>query len=282
MKKSLYDILEINENATEEEIKKAYRQLARKYHPDINKEKNAEEKFKEINAAYEILSDKKKKQQYDNQGDNVFGGQNFHDFQKNYKYHSQQEDFDDILEKIFQQHNPFNWFNNSSSIDLNIYAQLTLSFEESIQGGKHSISLNGETFNIKIPAGIQNEQTIRVKGKGKYYQGKTGDLIIKIFVKIEDNQEYKIVGDDLYKDIYISLKTALFGGKINVNTPHKIITLTIPKNTQHNQKFRIKDLGNFNSKTGKKGNLYLITNIIIPKIEELDKTLIKNLKTRLP
>ena len=78
MSKSLYETLEINDSASEVEIKKAYRKLARKYHPDVNKEKGAEDKFKEINSAYEILSDKQKKAQYDAHGDNMFGGQNFH------------------------------------------------------------------------------------------------------------------------------------------------------------------------------------------------------------
>ena len=82
MAKSLYDTLEIQDNASESEIKKAYRKLARKYHPDVNKDPSAEEKFKEINAAYEILSDKEKKQQYDMHGDSMFGGQNFHDFSR--------------------------------------------------------------------------------------------------------------------------------------------------------------------------------------------------------
>ncbi|MBN2825861.1 MAG: J domain-containing protein, partial [Campylobacterales bacterium] len=80
MAKSLYATLEINENASADEIKKAYRKLARKYHPDINKEPEAADKFKEINAAYEVLSDKEKKAQYDQFGDSMFGGQNFHDF----------------------------------------------------------------------------------------------------------------------------------------------------------------------------------------------------------
>ncbi|PCM56975.1 DnaJ family protein, partial [Campylobacter sp. BCW_8712] len=80
---SLYETLGVSKNASADEIKKAYRRLARKYHPDINKEKGAEEKFKEINAAYEILSDEKKRAQYDQYGDSMFGGQSFHDFSRN-------------------------------------------------------------------------------------------------------------------------------------------------------------------------------------------------------
>ncbi len=98
MSKSLYDTLEVNENASNDEIKKAYRRLARKYHPDINKDAGAEEKFKEINAAYEVLSDENKKAQYDRFGDAMFGGQNFHDFSRS---QGSNVNLDDILASIF-------------------------------------------------------------------------------------------------------------------------------------------------------------------------------------
>ncbi len=98
MAKSLYETLEVNENATHDEIKKAYRKLARKYHPDVNKDKGAEEKFKEINAAYEVLSDPEKKQQYDQYGDSMFGGQNFHDFARG---QGSSVDLDEILRQMF-------------------------------------------------------------------------------------------------------------------------------------------------------------------------------------
>lgn len=100
MSKSLYDTLEVNENASNDEIKKAYRRLARKYHPDINKDAGAEEKFKEINAAYEVLSDENKKAQYDRFGDAMFGGQNFHDFSRS---QGSNVNLDDILASIFGQ-----------------------------------------------------------------------------------------------------------------------------------------------------------------------------------
>jgi len=100
MAKSLYETLGINDNASSEEIKKAYRKLARKYHPDVNKDEEAIEKFKEINAAYEVLSDKKKKDEYDMYGDQMFGGQNFHDFARNQGGGSN-VDLDELLRNIF-------------------------------------------------------------------------------------------------------------------------------------------------------------------------------------
>ncbi|DAB27703.1 MAG TPA: DnaJ family protein, partial [Sulfurimonas sp. UBA10385] len=113
MSKSLYDTLEISDNASEAEIKKAYRKLARQYHPDVNKEKGAEDKFKEINAAYEILSDKKKKSQYDMHGDNMFGGQNFHDFSRSHRGGGQ-ADLDEILRSMFSGGGGFGGFGGSS------------------------------------------------------------------------------------------------------------------------------------------------------------------------
>ncbi|MDD4505168.1 MAG: DnaJ domain-containing protein, partial [Sulfurospirillaceae bacterium] len=98
MSKSLYDTLDVSQDASAEEIKKAYRRLARKYHPDINKDAGAEEKFKEINAAYEILSDEQKRRQYDQYGDNMFGGQNFHDFARG---QGSNVDLDEILRQMF-------------------------------------------------------------------------------------------------------------------------------------------------------------------------------------
>lgn len=97
MSKSLYETLEVSQDASSEEIKKSYRRLARKYHPDINKDAGAEEKFKEINAAYEILSDENKRKQYDQFGDSMFGGQNFHDFARG----QGNVNLDDILSQIF-------------------------------------------------------------------------------------------------------------------------------------------------------------------------------------
>ena len=109
MSKSLYQTLEVSENASQDEIKKAYRKLARKYHPDVNKEKAAEEKFKEINAAYEILSDEQKRKQYDQFGDSMFGGQNFSDFARS---QGGAAGLDEILSQIFGARGGFNFGSN--------------------------------------------------------------------------------------------------------------------------------------------------------------------------
>ena len=287
MAKSLYETLEINENASADEIKKAYRKLARKYHPDVNKDPSAEEKFKEINAAYEVLSNPEKKQQYDQYGDSMFGGQNFHDFARG---QGSNVDLDEILRQMFGgaggfgrggfSQGGFGGFGGFNEPDLDTNAQITIPFDVAVLGGKQFINLNNDSFDVKIPEGIEDGQKIRAKGKGKSYQGKKGDLILKI--NVSTNPDYERNGDTLTKFFDLPLKTALFGGKIEVKTIHKDITLKVPQNTKQNQKFRVKELGVLNRKTGIKGDLYLKANIVLPKIEDLDEDLVKILEEKLP
>jgi curved DNA-binding protein len=292
MSKSLYETLGVSENASADEIKRAYRKLARKYHPDINKDPEAEEKFKEINAAYEVLSDPEKKRQYDQFGDQIFGGQNFHDFARG---QGANVDLDEILRNIFG--GGFGGFGGGSARggfggfggfdmggmgapDLDIHARITIPFNVAALGGIHSISVNGESFDIRIPAGVKTGETLRIRGKGKSYNGQRGDLLLKI--EVAPSPEYERRGDDLYKTIDIPLKIAMFGGKIKVSALEKEITLKVPKNTKNGQKFRVKELGVMNRKTKVKGDLYLIANIILPKVEELDPELAKMMEEKLP
>lgn len=275
MAKSLYETLGVNEGATPEEIKKAYRKLARKYHPDINKEAEAQEKFKEINAAYEVLSDAQKKAQYDQYGDQMFGGQNFHDFARG---QSANIDIEELLRNMFGGgrsagfggFSGFGGFDNQ--VDLDLQAKITISFVVSILGGKHSISVNGSTFDVKIPAGIKSGETLRVKRKGKSYNGQVGDLLIK--VEVANSADYERKNDDLYKTINIPLKTALFGGTVEVETPEKNVSLKIPKNTKNAQKFRLKGKGVANRKTMLSGDLYLIANVVLPDVDTLPADLV--------
>jgi len=298
MAKSLYETLEINENASEAEIKKAYRKLARKYHPDVNKEASAEEKFKEINAAYEILSDKEKKEQYDMHGDSMFGGQNFHEFSQ---AQGGNVDLDEILRQMFSGGqaggfsggfggqgggNPFGGgfsghgggFHQEPNLD--IETSVTIPFIVSVLGGSHSISLNGDRFDIKIPAGVKSGEKMRVKGKGHAQGGKVGDLFLKITVA--SNPEYERDGDDLIKTFDVPLYAALFGDKIAVETLEKEIKLKIPANTKNGQSFRVKGMGVMNRKTKERGNLYLKANIVLPKVEDLDEDLVTLMKEKLP
>ncbi|GAA7137667.1 J domain-containing protein [Helicobacter pylori] len=280
MSKSLYQTLDVSENANQDEIKKSYRRLARKYHPDLNKTKEAEEKFKEINAAYEILSDEEKRRQYDQFGDNMFGGQNFSDFARS---RSASEDLDDILSSIFgrggfsqrfsQNSQGFSGFNfsNFAHEDLDMTTTLNVSVLDTLLGNKKQVSINNETFSLKIPIGVEEGEKIRVRNKGKMGRTGRGDLLLQIH--IEEDEIYKREKDDIIQIFDLPLKTALFGGKIEIATWHKTLTLTIPPNTKAMQKFRIKDKGIKNRKTSHVGDLYLQARLILPKTETLSNEL---------
>lgn len=292
MAKSLYETLEVSENASEAEIKKAYRKLARQYHPDVNKDKGAEEKFKEINAAYEILSDKQKKAQYDAYGDNMFGGQNFHDFSRSHSGGG--VDLDEILRSMFSGGGGFGGFGSSGfggfggggfsqsrqQPNLDIESSVTIPFSVAILGGSHSVAVNGDRFDIKIPAGIKSGEKLRVKGKGHAQAGRAGDLFLKI--NVASNPEYIREEDDLIKKFDVPLYAALFGEKVAIQTLEKEITLKIPPNTKNGQRFRVKEMGAMNRQTKVRGNLYLEANIVLPKVEELDEDLVKVMREKLP
>ncbi len=219
----------------------------------------------------------------------MFGGQNFHDFARG---QGQGVDLDEILRQMFGGgagagfgssgfgNQGFGGFGGFGEPDLDTQAQITIPFDVSVLGGKQHISLNNDSFDIKIPEGISNGQKIRAKGKGKSYQGQRGDLIIKI--NISPSPEYERDEFTLTKSFDIPLKTALFGGKVEIKTIHKDITLKVPQNTKQNQKFRVKELGVLNRKAGVKGDLYLKANIVLPKIDELDEDFVKVLEEKLP
>jgi len=289
MSKSLYDTLEVSSSASDAEIKKAYRKLARQYHPDVNKEPEAEEKFKEINAAYEILSDKSKRSQYDMHGDSMFGGQNFHDFASG---QGGGADLDEILRSMFGGGGGFGGAGGfgggfggaggfgQQSMNLDIESNITVPFSVSVLGGKHSVSMQGDSFDIKIPAGIKSGEKLRVRGKGKDMGSQKGDLYLVI--SVAPSIDYEREGNDLIKVFDVPLKSALFGGKVSVETLEKEITLKVPQNTKNGQSFRVKEMGVMDRKTSQRGNLYLKANIVLPIVDDLDEELTKVLQDKLP
>ncbi len=279
MSRSLYDTLEVSSNASADEIKKAYRKLARKYHPDISKEKKAEEKFKEINAAYEILSDPKKRAQYDQFGDSMFGGQRFDEFARYQQ--SQNINLDEILSSLFGgSFGAQGGFNNFGTPNLDIKGKISIPFNISVLGGKQNLSIDGEQKSIVIPAGITHGESIRLKGFGKQFAHQRGDMLLK--VEIEKSNEYEREGNNLIKNFELPFKIALFGGKVIIPTIHKEITLKIPENTQNNQKFRVKELGVIDRKSLQKGDLILQAHIQMPNTHSMSQELQNMLKAELP
>lgn len=275
--KSLYETLGVSKEASSEEIKKAYRRLARKYHPDINKDEGAEEKFKEINAAYEILSDEGKRRQYDTYGDNMFGGQNFSDFARN---SANTGDLNDILKNIFgggfssggfSSMGGFGGFDfDGFSENLDIEANLDIDFDSAINGGEKEINIGTSSIKIRIPSGINSGEKLRIRGKGNRSArgSRTGDLLLN--VRVAKSSEYIREDDDLYKSVDIALNTAFFGGKVEVMTYKKPVTIKIAPNTKNGQRIRLKGYGVQNRKSGIYGDLYLTTNILLPDINSFN------------
>ncbi|WP_024787912.1 MULTISPECIES: DnaJ family protein [unclassified Lebetimonas] len=281
MAKSLYEVLGVSESASQDEIKKAYRKLARKYHPDICKKPECEEKFKEINTAYEILGDAQKRKQYDAMGDNMFNGQNFQDFYRQHK----DVDLEEILSQIFGGGFGasrgfggfggfgFEGFGGGFEPDLDVHARIQIPFDLAIKGGVYTINYNGEAIKVKIPSGLKSGQKLRIRGKGKSHKGKRGDLILEVEVTPNPNWERK--GDDLYTKVEVPLKTMIFGGKVGVDTFKGHINVKVPENSKCCQKLRVKGYGVNN------GNLYIELIPKLPKIEELDPELAKMMQEKL-
>ncbi|PAF51756.1 DnaJ family protein [Helicobacter sp. 13S00401-1] len=298
MAKSLYETLEVSENASSDEIKKAYRKLARKYHPDVNKDKDAEEKFKEVNAAYEILGDEEKKKQYDAYGDAMFGNQSFQDFSRS-QGGAGSASFDDILNNLFGGgferggrggRTSFSFggggfdfggggfggssFNTPNTERLNVNAELYIDIQKALVGGKETIQLGEHKFDIKIPTGAMEGTKLRAKGKGRSSNGVVGDAILTL--KFKESEKYRVDGLDVYMKFDLSLKTALFGGKIEIALPSKTVKMKIPENTKNGQKFKMKGLGFVNSKIAQTGNIYLVANVLLPDVNSFSSEL-KNL-----
>ncbi|ULO01915.1 co-chaperone-curved DNA binding protein A [Campylobacter sp. RM5004] len=262
--KNYYEILGVKKDASTDAIKKAYRSLARKYHPDVNKDKGAEEKFKEITEAYEVLSDEKKRKAYDNPS---FGGFNgFNGFSSG--------GFDGVdLGDIFSQ---FGFGGrssggfNSSSFNKPMQIELEISFLEAILGTTKSVNVRGMSFDIEIKSGIINNQEVSVSKNG---------VSLKAKIKITNSNEYERDGDDLTKDLEVPLKIALFGGKVPFDTPKEQgRKITIAANTKNGALLKAKGLGINNEYTKAKGDLYLRVKVILPDINTLDEKLVKALK----
>lgn len=302
-KRDYYEVLGIKKGASQSDIKKAYRKLAKKYHPDANGgDAKAEEKFKEISEAYSVLNDPEKKKLYDKFGHSAFDGSapgaeaggawsgfsGFGDFGGagntggNYReYHFEGGNMDDILKDLFGGGFSSGGFSDRFSgfgsremkqDGADATADIEVSFNEAAFGCDKYINLKdqstGKSSSIKvhIPAGIDTGQSVRLKGRGTQgvNGGKAGDLLLKVKVASRPDMERK--GMDVYSTVYIPFSTAVIGGKIPVQTLQGKVMCKIAPGTQSGTKLRIKDKGIVSMKDpSKHGSHYVTVEVKVPE-----------------
>ncbi len=169
----------------------------------------------------------------------------------------------------------------SPRVDLDIQVDIQISFKEAVLGGKREVQLShDDSFDLKIPAGIKEGEVLRARGRGHQQGGMRGDVLLRVHV-LEDN-EYTREGDDLIKSFDVPLKIALFGGKMEVQTLYKEVSLKIPPNTKNAQKFRLKELGVKNRKSNGMGDLYLKANVVLPHTDHMSAQCKQVLQEQLP
>jgi DnaJ-class molecular chaperone len=273
-----YTTLGVNKNATQDDIQKAYRRLAKKLHPDLNPgNKTAEEKFKEASAAYDLLSDPDKRARFDRGEIDASGNerprqQYYRDFAdqngwSNYTSNSGFSDFgdyagtEDILSEIFgRSAGP-----SRRRRGQDVRYHLDLSFLDAVNGGKQSIVLpDGTTLDVNIPPGTRDGQILRLKGKGRPApaDGPPGDALIEISVL--PHPFFTRKGDDIYLDLPISLKEAVLGARIRVPTPGGAVAAAVPKWSNTGRVLRLRGRG-VPRADGSKGDEYVTLKLMLPE-----------------
>jgi curved DNA-binding protein len=283
--KDYYKIMGLNREATQDEIKRAYRKLARKYHPDVSKEKDAEAKFKELGEAYEVLKDPEKRAAYDQLGSNWKAGQDFRpppNWDEGFEFKgggftgADTGAFSDFFEQLFGRagFHAAGETRHSHAQGQDSHAKIHIDLEDSFHGATRSISLSTpemdaqghvqlkhRSLNIKIPKGIKLGQHIRLAGQGNPGSGggQAGDLFLEI--AFNPHPLYRISETDVYLDLQVAPWEAALGAKIKVNTPEGPVDLKIPPNSKQGSKLRLPGRG-LPSKSP--GDFFVVLQIALP------------------
>ena len=291
-----YKILELDNKASQADIKKAYRKLARKYHPDLNpNDTEAEKRFKQINEANEVLSDPEKRKKYDQYGKDWQHAEEFEkarqsrgageSYSSGGSFHESysESDFSDFFESMFGGSGGFRSSGRSVKFrgqDFN--ASLEIDIRDAYKTHKQTLTVNGKNIRITIPAGIEDGQTIKISGHGGSGAngGPNGDLFITF--SIRNATPFKREGANLYKEVELPLTTAILGGTITTDTFDSKVKLTVKPHTQQDTQVKLKGKGfPVYKREGSHGDLFITYKIKMPRhltpeqkhlFEELKKT----------
>lgn len=287
-----YATLGLTKTATDDEIRKAYRRLAKKYHPDLNpNNKEAEDKFKQVGKAYEILGDKEKRRSYDQGAIDAegqprgFGGNGFGGgfsgggFGGNAGFggaNVDPEDLQDILRGFGFGGGFAGRGGRGPRKGEDVRGELTIPFLLSVLGGEETVSINGQSVNFKVPPGVTDGQTLRLKGKGQPGRsgGVSGDLLLTIHV--QPDARYERDGRDLRETVDIDFKTAILGGKLEIPTPQGSVRLTVPPDSDSGKVLRVPGRGVAADKSHVAGNLLVTLRVVLGKVDPRLKAFLQN------
>lgn len=284
--KDYYQIMSVPRDATQDDIRRAYRKLARKYHPDVSKEANAEARFKELGEAYEVLKDPEKRTAYDQLGPNWKSGQEFHpppDWNQGFEFHGGNVsgdgsfEFSDFFESLFGRGFNRGGHTGFHARGRDAYAKVLINLEDAYHGTtrtltlKHSVMgddgrphMKERTLKVRIPKGVRQGQYIRLAGQGDpgIGQGEAGDLYLE--VALQTNDLYRVEGQDVYLDLPVAPWEAALGASVKVPTPTGTVDLKIPSGSSNGRKLRLKGRG---IPGNPNGDLYVVLNIALPEAD---------------
>jgi curved DNA-binding protein len=292
-----YKILGVDKNASTEDIKKAYRKLARKMHPDLNPDdKEAHKKFQQLNEANEVLSDPEKRKKYDKYGKDWEHGEEYEKYRQAQQQQRQSYggggggfdfggsfeggDFSDFFESMFGGMGSRGRSRSQAQFRGQDYnAEVNLTLDEAYTTHKQTFNVNGKSIRITVPAGIADGQTIKLAGQGGpgMNGGPNGDLYITF--SVADTPQFRRVGDKLYTTVDIDLYTAVLGGDVTIDTMSGKVKMKVPPGTQNGAKARLRGKGfPVYKQEGEFGDLYVTYNVLIPtNLTEREKELFAEL-----
>jgi len=289
--KDYYAVMGVARDASQDEIKRAYRKLARKFHPDVSKEPDAEARFKELGEAYEVLKDPEKRAAYDGLGTKWQAGQDFRpppDWNEGFEFHgggftgASPEQFSDFFDSLFGRAAPGGGFAGATRREFHArgedtYAKILIDLEDAYTGRTRSVTLEHteagpggrpsvktRTLNVSIPKGVRQGQHIRLAGQGSpgIGRGGRGDLFLE--VEFRPHRFYRVEGNDVFVDLPVAPWEAALGATVKAPTPSGYVDLRIPPNSSNGRKLRLKDRG---IPARQPGDLFVVLNVALPKAD---------------